>query len=392
VTATAARVGLVCPYSFDVPGGVQNHVRDLAEALRLRGFEVSVLAPGDPDADHPEGVVTVGSAVPVPANGSVARLAFGPLVGTRVRRWLRTGFDLVHVHEPAAPSLSLLTVWAAEVPMVGTFHTSRVRTRALAAGVALVRPALEKLNARIAVSSAARETLVELYGGDPVVIPNGVWVDRFARARSRPEWAGQGTVAFVGRLDEPRKGFAVLAAALPGVVRARPGVRVLVVGTGDAAAAVDGLPAEVAERVTFLGGVDDTTKAEALATADVLVAPNTYGESFGIVLVEAMAAGAAVVASDLPAFEAVLRDGRCGRLVPTGDGEGLAEAVVALLDDDAARASLRRRGAEAARAYDWPAVSARVEQVYEAVLNADAGPVAPRSASRRREYRWSVDR
>jgi phosphatidylinositol alpha-mannosyltransferase len=203
---------------------------------------VSVLAPGDSDGDLPEGVVTVGSAVPVPANGSVARLALGPLVGTRVRRWLRTGFDLVHVHEPAAPSLSLLTVAAAEVPMVGTFHTSRVRTRALAAGVAVVRPVMEKLNARIAVSSAARETLVELYGGDPVVIPNGVWVDRFARAASRPDWAGDGTVAFVGRLDEPRKGFAVLAAALPRVVRALPGVRVLVVGTGDAEAAMDGLP------------------------------------------------------------------------------------------------------------------------------------------------------
>jgi phosphatidylinositol alpha-mannosyltransferase len=373
------RVGLVCPYSFDVPGGVQNHVLDLAEALRLHGFEVSVLAPGDPDGGLPEGVVTVGSAVPVPANGSVARLALGPLVGTRVRRWLRTGFDLVHVHEPAAPSLSLLTVAAAEVPMVGTFHTSRVRTRALAAGVALVRPALEKLNARIAVSSAARETLVELYGGDPVVIPNGVWVDRFARAPTRPDWAGDGTVAFVGRLDEPRKGFAVLAAALPRIVRARPGVRILVVGTGSADAAMEGVPAEVADRVCLLGGVDDATKAEVLATADLLVAPNTYGESFGIVLVEAMAAGAAVVASDLPAFEAVLRDGRCGRLVPTGDASSLAAAVLALLDDDAARATLRARGAQAARAYDWPAVSARVEQVYGAVLDAERPPWARRS-------------
>ncbi len=382
------RVGLVCPYSFDVPGGVQNHVRDLAEALRLHGYDVSVLAPGDADGDLPEGVVTVGSAVPVPANGSVARLALGPLVGTRVRRWLRTGFDIVHVHEPAAPSLSLLAVAAADVPMVGTFHTSRVRTRALAAGVALVRPVMEKLNARIAVSSAARDTLVELYGGDPVVIPNGVWVDRFARAPGRPEWRGSGTVGFVGRLDEPRKGFGVLAAALPDLVGACPGVRVLVVGTGDSAAAVEGLPADVVERVTFLGGVDDTAKAEALATADVLVAPNTYGESFGIVLVEAMAAGTSVVASDLPAFRAVLRDGRCGRVVPNGDPGALAAAVAALLADEDARATFQARGREAARAYDWPAVSARVEQVYGAVLAAEPRPLA----HRRREHRWTADR
>ncbi len=379
------RVGLVCPYSFDVPGGVQNHVRDLAEVLRMHGHEVSVLAPGDPDADLPEGVVTVGSAVPVPANGSVARLAFGPLVGTRVRRWLRTGFDLVHVHEPAAPSLSLLTVAAAEVPMVGTFHTSRARTRALAAGVALVRPVMERLSARIAVSSAARETLVELYGGDPVVIPNGVWVERFARHSERPRTEpGGGTLAFVGRLDERRKGFAVLAAALPGIVRARPGVRVVVVGTGDAGAATEGLDHHVADRVSFLGPVDDAAKAAALAGADILVAPNTYGESFGIVLVEAMAAGAVVVASDLPAFRAVLSDGRSGRLVPPDDPAALGAAVVALLHDDAQRAVLRARGAEAVRAYDWPAVSARIEQVYQAVLSAEApGPAVPQRAARR---------
>ena len=170
------RVGIVCPYSLDVPGGVQNHVRDLAEVLIDLGHSVSVLAPADDDTPVPSYVVSAGRAVPVPYNGSVARLAFGPLSAARVRRWIREGeFDVLHIHEPATPSLSLLALWAATGPIVGTFHTAMPRSRMMSAASSILRPALEKISARIAVSEPARATLVQHLGGEPVVIPNGLF-------------------------------------------------------------------------------------------------------------------------------------------------------------------------------------------------------------------------
>src|SRR5680860_1046778 len=229
------RIGLVCPYSLDVPGGVQNHVKDLAEALIGVGHEVSVLAPSEEEHGLPSYVVPAGRAIPVPYNGSVARLSFGPVVASRVRRWLRVGaFDLVHLHEPATPSISLLTLWAAEGPIVATFHTSQVRSRAMSASASILRPSLEKITARIAVSEYARDTRVQHIGGEPVVIPNGVYVDRYIRAAPRSEWRGEnGTVAFVGRIDEPRKGFSLMLRAFEAIARERSGVRLLVVGGGD---------------------------------------------------------------------------------------------------------------------------------------------------------------
>ena len=181
------RVGIVCPYSFDAPGGVQNHVKDLAEALRSRGHEVAVLAPGE-DNHVPDYVTLAGGAVPVPYNGSVARLSFGPVVAARVRRWLRDGrFDVLHIHEPATPSVTLLALWQAECPVVATFHTSNVRSRAMSASASILRPSMEKITARIAVSEHARGTLVQHVGGEPVVIPNGVYVDHYAHARPRED-------------------------------------------------------------------------------------------------------------------------------------------------------------------------------------------------------------
>ncbi len=365
------RIGMVCPYSFDVPGGVQNHVKDLAEALIALGHEVSVLAPsGDDSGTLPSYVVPAGRAVPVPANGSIARLAFGPVSNARTRRWLRDGhFDVLHIHEPAAPSLSLLSLWASDGPVVATYHRSSERSRTMAAGLAILRPSMEKIRARIAVSEYARDTQVQHVGGEPVIIPNGIYVDRFARAAPREDWRGAGgTVAFVGRLDEPRKGLGVLLAAFPAVARARAGVRLLVVGTGDVEAARARVPAELRDQVVFLGPVPDEEKATVLRTADVYVAPNTGGESFGIVLAEAMAAGAAVVASDLPAFQRVLEDGRCGVLFRTADSTALGEAVVRLLEEPSTREALRAEAAEAVRQYDWSTLARRIVQVYETVV------------------------
>src|SRR5215468_8367894 len=169
------RIGIACPYSWDVPGGVQQHIRDLAEALIELGHEVSVIAPADEDRRLPGYVVPAGKAMPVPYNGSVARLAFGPLSASRVRRWLKDGnFDVLHVHEPAVPSLSLLACWVADGPIVATMHAAMPRSRALHAAQPILASALEKISGRIAVAEPARNTLVEHLGGDAVLIPNGV--------------------------------------------------------------------------------------------------------------------------------------------------------------------------------------------------------------------------
>lgn len=364
------RIGIVCPYSLDVPGGVQNHVKDLAEALIGLGHHVSVLAPSSDDGDDlPSYVVPAGGAVPVPYNGSVARLAFGPKAASRTRRWMREGrFDVVHVHEPAAPSLSLLALWAADGPLVATFHTSNVRSRTLSASASILRPSMEKITARIAVSEYARNTLVQHVGGEPVVIPNGVYVDRFSHAEIRPDWRGDGpTLAFVGRIDEPRKGLPLLLGALPALVAEHPGLRLLVVGGGDVDAARKRVPRDLRDTVVFLGGVSDAEKASALRTADLYVAPNTGGESFGIVLIEAMGAGTPVLASDIPAFRRVLGDGECGTTFRNGDVEDLTRQALAVLGDAARREALRAAASATVGRYDWSSVAGRIVQVYETV-------------------------
>lgn len=370
------RIGIVCPYSWDVPGGVQFHIRDLAEHLIGRGHQVSVLAPADDDTPLPPYVVSAGRAVPVPYNGSVARLNFGLLSATRVRRWVHDGgFDVLHIHEPASPSLALLTCWAAQGPIVATFHTSNPRSRAMIAAYPILQPALEKISARIAVSEYARRTLVEHLGGDAVVIPNGVDVSFFTRAEPEPRWTG-GTIGFIGRIDEPRKGLPVLMRALPRILAARPETRLLVAGRGDRQEAVAGLPAEARDRVEFLGMVSDEEKARLLRSVDLYIAPNTGGESFGIILVEAMSAGAPVLASDLDAFVQVLDGGTAGEVYPNEDAEALADTAIRLLGSPERLASLRERGRRHVRRFDWPTVGADILAVYETVTHG-AGSVAP---------------
>ncbi|MER7045926.1 glycosyltransferase family 4 protein [Streptomyces jumonjinensis] len=381
------KIGIVCPYSWDVPGGVQFHIRDLAEHLIRLGHQVSVLAPADDDTPLPPFVVSAGRAVPVPYNGSVARLNFGFISAARVRRWLHEGtFDVIHIHEPTSPSLGLLSCWAAQGPIVATFHTSNPRSRAMIAAYPILQPALEKISARIAVSEYARRTLVEHLGGDAVVIPNGVDVGFFERAEPKAEWQSRsaaaadgsdgGVIGFVGRIDEPRKGLPVLMKALPAILAARPGVRLLVAGRGDEEEAVSGLPKEMRANVEFLGMVSDEDKARLLRSVDLYIAPNTGGESFGIVLVEAMSAGAPVLASDLDAFAQVLDQGGAGELFANEDAGALAAAAIRLLGDPARRAELRRRGSAHVRRFDWSTVGADILSVYETVTDGTSSVAA----------------
>ena len=354
------KIGIVCPYSWDIPGGVQAHVRDLAEKLIELGHDVSVLAPGDEDTPgRPDYVVVAGKAVPIPYNGSVARLQFGIVSAARVRRWLRDGqFDVVHVHEPAPPSLSLLTCMIHDGPLVATFHAANPHSRALSMFDSVLQPFLEKLSGRIAVSPAARKVIVEHLGADAVVIPNGVAVAHFAKAQPLPGYprAG-GTIGFIGRYDEPRKDL-----------------RLLVAGRGDEEEFLEALPPAVVKHVEMLGMVSEAEKASLLRSVDVYCAPNTGQESFGVILLEAMAARAPVVASDIPAFRRVLGGGSAGELFEVGDPAALAASIATLLDDPARRKKLAAVGAKAVAPFDWEVIVQQVLRVYELAI---AGAGAP---------------
>jgi phosphatidyl-myo-inositol alpha-mannosyltransferase len=364
------RIGIACPYSWDVPGGVQQHIRGLAEALIDLGHEVSVIAPADEDRPLPPYVVPAGKAMPIPYNGSVARLAFGPLSANRVRRWLRDGnFDVLHVHEPSVPSLSLLACWVAAGPIVATVHTAIRKSRVLLATMPVLRSALEKIDARIAVSEAARTTYVEHLGGDAVLIPNGVATHRYLHAEPLDGFPGQGgVIGFLGRIDEPRKGLAVLLKAFEELAPGRPGLRLLVAGPGAADEQRHQLPPQLRDRAVFLGEVNEEDKVRVLHSVDVFCSPNTGGESFGIVTAEAMAAGLPIVASDIQAFRQVLRDGRAGELFAVGDAGDLARAAARLLDNPGRQAELSVAALDAVADYDWGHVARSVLSVYETVV------------------------
>ncbi|HYH24325.1 MAG TPA: glycosyltransferase family 4 protein, partial [Blastococcus sp.] len=343
------RIGLVSPYRWDVPGGVQYHVRDLAGTLRAMGHHVEVLTPAEREESITDPFITfAGRTVPVPYNGSMASIQFGPVSAARVRRWLRDGrFDVVHVHEPASPSVSLLVCMIARGPVVATFHAASTRSKVLAVLGPVVRPWMERIAGRIAVSDFARRLQVEHVGGDAVIIPNGVHVRSFAEGPTltgRPRGADGPTIGFVGRFDEPRKGLPVLLEAMRTVVEQHPTARLLVAGRGDAAALETMVGEELRRSVTLLGEVPEAGKAALLRSVDVYCAPNLLGESFGVILVEAMAAGAPVVASDLDAFARVLDDGAAGVLVRRNDPAALARALCDLLADPERRNALAALG------------------------------------------------
>jgi phosphatidyl-myo-inositol alpha-mannosyltransferase len=359
------RIGLVCPYAWDMPGGVQFHVRDLAIVLQQWGHHVNVIAPVIDEDDLPSWVTSAGRPVPVRYNGAVARLAFGPLAATRVRRWIDEGnFDLLHIHEPPTPSVSVLACWLADGPMVGTFHMAVERSRTMNAVSPILEPALEKLSLRIAVSPMARETALAHHGRDVVILPNGVDTKFFAAAEPKAQWQGK-SILFIGRFDEPRKGLSILLQAMSDVLAVHPTARLLVAGPGDQSEFEETIPAPVAAAIEYLGQVTEDEKAQLLKSASIYVAPNTGGESFGIIIAEAMAAGTPVVSSDLEAFMDVMQG--AGVHFANGDSDELASILIRLLDSPDDLTEIGQRGRLVAQRYDWQTVAEELVTIYETV-------------------------
>lgn len=354
------KIGLVSPYSLVHPGGVQNHILGLAGWLLAQGHEPAILAPGDAPPDvltrrglSPAHLTSLGRTVAVPWNGSVARIAGGPRTAWRVRRWLANAdLDILHLHEPVTPSASLWALRESHLPTVATFHCATPRSRLLALAGKALSGVLGHIDVALAVSDTAARVVSSHLGLRPDVVPNGIHAGDFGGARGSfcPP-----LIVFLGRLTEPRKGLSTLLAAVPRLATLAGPFELAVAGPGERP-----LPPPV----RALGPVTDAERSDLLRHADVLVAPNTGRESFGLILVEAMAAGASVVASDLPAFSDVLTspDGRrMGRTFPASDAEALARAVAAtLLDPGPTPGELRAY----AGSFDWSQVGPRVLEAY----------------------------
>ncbi|MFO7299227.1 MAG: glycosyltransferase family 4 protein [Actinomycetes bacterium] len=342
------RIGLVCPYDLGAPGGVQQLVLQLAERLRGMGHETVVVGAGDPSGEGPAGAVQVGRVVRIRGNDSVAPVSLDPGVLARAREAL-ADVDVVHVHEPLMP----LVGWAglaAGRPVVVTFHADPPSWVPRVYGMLPVRRVMRR-SVITAVSRTAAAAIPASWG--PVeIVPNAVDVAAFAPAGEKDSML----VAFLGR-DEPRKGLDVLLDAWPAVRERHPRARLVVMGA---------LRDTVPDGVEFLGRVGDDEKRRVLGEASVFTAPNTRGESFGIILVEAMAAGCALVASDLPAFRDVAGD--AARFVPVGEAGSLAGAVSDLLADPGAARSMGESGMRRAAGFDWEAVAARYLRCYEVAL------------------------
>ena len=370
------RVVLVCPYDWIAHGGVRAHVASLAAVL-ARSHDVRVVAPasqplGGRDVDHL--VVTVGKAMAVPFNRSVARVATSPAAGRRALAAIEDfDPDVVHVHEPGVPAVSLAVTSRCRRPMVGTFHAWSSRDLLYRSAGPVGKRIAQRLAARIAVSPAAQR-----YHSEALhlpldafrVVPNGVDVERFEAAEPLPELADpeRPVLLFVGRLEE-RKGLDVLVRAFLRLRETRPGLRLVVVGDGPERHHCESLlPVGAKPDVLFVGAVTEEDKPRFHASADVYVAPNLGGESFGIVLLEAMAAGLPVVASDIPGFRNVVSDGREGRLVPPGDAKALAREVDRLLDAPRLAAAMAAQGRITAQAFAWHRVAERVAEAYGDVL------------------------
>jgi phosphatidylinositol alpha-mannosyltransferase len=365
------KIGLVTPYVYPVPGGVNEHVRFLYENLRLRGHDVRIITSSHGLQRSSEGdVIRIGKGFSVPTNGSVGTITVSPRYVSQVERVLeQERFDLLHFHEPFVPFLSLIVLRQSTSVNIATFHAYAGFSPAMELGSKTLPSYARKLHGRIAVSAAARHFVDRFFPGDYKVIPNGVDVGRFQRAVPIARWKdGTPNILFVGRLED-RKGLPHLLKAFRLIRKGGLEARLLIVGSG---------PQEREDRryvltrglqnVEFLGRVSDSEKAQLFKTADVFVSPATGRESFGIVLLEAMAAGAPIVCSDIHGYKGVVQRGRQAILVPPHDAKALAAGITELLEDPAMRARLGASGQARAEQFSWENVTAKVEAYYGFVI------------------------
>jgi phosphatidyl-myo-inositol alpha-mannosyltransferase len=370
------KIALVSPYDYLYPGGVTEHVRNLADRFLERGHDVHVIAPSSsaPDAVPERPILhRVGRSVPIPANGSVARITL-PLRGyVQVKSLLAfQGFDIVHLHEPMMPALPLTVLHHSPTINVGTFHAFGRSKMAYFYTKPMLWPLFNRLHGKIAVSGPARDFVGRHFPGQYRVIPNGIDYARFATRREPIEQFDDERldVLFVGRLEK-RKGLEYLLRAWPAVHAAVPKARLLVVGGGRR---LKGYRAWVRahrwNEVHFIGFVSAEDLVRYYQTSDVFCAPSTGQESFGIVLLEAMAAGRAIVASRIPGYAEVVEDGAEGLLVEPKSSAALAAALIRLLSDAERRRAMGERGRQKAAVYDWSHVAGQVLDFYEETIDA----------------------
>jgi len=367
------RVALACPYAWENPGGVQVHVRELAERLQARDHAVVVLAPTRRPPEQ-SWVVSIGRPVNIRYNDSNAPIDPRPWSRRAVRRALATfGPDVIHAHQPTAPSTGLWATLEARAPVVGTFHSGATRARLYDLAAPVLRRVARRLAVRIAVSERAAAFERARIGGDFRVVPNGVDTHRFATAT--PAELGPGRkLLFVGRLDE-RKGFPVAVDAFAELAPRYDDLHLIVVGDGPDRAVADRLPVALRARVTMLGHVPNVDLPPIASACDLFLGPAVGGESFGIVLVEAMAAGLPVVASAIPGYDEVLTDDVEGLLVAPSDAGALADAARRILENPARATRLAAAGRARAAAFDWSVVIEQIEDCYAEALEIGAPPL-----------------
>ncbi|HEY8799056.1 MAG TPA: glycosyltransferase family 4 protein [Candidatus Limnocylindrales bacterium] len=365
------KIGLVSPYVYPLPGGVTQHVRYLYENLRLRGHDVRILTSSHGLQRASEGdIIRIGKGFSMPVNGSVGTITLSPRFVSQVRDMLeREHFDLLHFHEPFVPFLSPIILRLSTSVNIATFHAYGGFSPSYEFGSKVMKGEAARLHGRIAVSGAAKHFIDRYFPGEYKVIPNGVDIHSFQRAVPLARWQdGTRNLFFVGRF-EPRKGLLELLKAFRILRKTGCECRLLVAGTGPLGKEARRYVATRRLRgVEFLGRVSDEEKAQLFRTSDVYISPATGGESFGIVLLEAMAAGTPIVASDIHGYKGVVRRGREALLVPPREAKALAAAIAKLLNDDDLRAEMSAAGRARAQDFSWERVTAKVDDFYGVII------------------------
>ena len=382
------RIGIVSQSYYPRYGGVTEHVHALAHELRKRGHDVTIITSffRRGEKGFKNGVLRIGWNILVPFNRAFVDFAIGVSLKRQLRRAFRElDLDVVHVHNPTAPTLPLFAVQVSDRPTVGTFHSTGGRTALQDLFRPMLVDAVGRLDARIAVSETARTTAEIYHPGPYDVIPNGVDVERFhPLVQPFEEWRDPRyvNILFVGRLD-PRKGVQDLIAAMPEIVERTDGrARLLVVGDSYLRPQVMAAVASTArEHVHFLGHVPSADLPRWYATGDIFCSPATGNESFGIVLVEAMAAGRAVVCSDIPGYRTVVSPDRNASVFPPGDVTALARTISRLVEDPERRGKLAEEGRRRALEFAWPSVVDRIEAVYRAAAGRRASALSGTTAA-----------